>query len=278
MRRWMTVDMPRILLAEDDPQVADMVRLYFEYGGLEFHVDRAESGIQTLEMLEEADYDLLLLDLMLPDLDGLAVLGCMAAKDDPTPVIVVTSHGQEAQTVSALRAGAIHCVNKKTPQFLQIVAIANDVLAKFPREARLPRRDPADSATILFADESEGVVTEFTQIALRRAPWIRVAWASSVADLQRRLALGPKLEAIVVGRLAGLEEATDALRLARLLALGVPLLFVATEPTAETVVAALHLGCQDCILSKPGYLDELFRSLCQVLRRRAALRLVEGTS
>ena len=265
--------MPRILLAEDDPQVADMVQLYFEYAGPDYVIDRAESGLEALEKLEEADYDLLLLDLVLPDLDGLAVLGCLSAKDDPTPVVVVSSHGQESQTVSALRAGAIHCVNKKTPHFLQVVSIAKAVMAAFPREARLPRRDPADVSTILFADESEAVVAEFTQIALRRAPWLRVAWAPSVADLQRRLALGPTLEAVVVGRLSGLEEPTDGLRISRLLALGVPTVFLAVEPKAETVVSALHLGCQDCIIAKPGYLEELFRSLCQILRRRAALRV-----
>ena len=108
--------MTRVLYAEDDPQVADIVRLYFlPHPTTELTV--VPGGRACLSELLVGNYDLVLLDLAMPDLDGLSVLAELSARSDPTPVIMVSGQGQAELAVRALRAGAADCIDKNSPNY-----------------------------------------------------------------------------------------------------------------------------------------------------------------
>ncbi len=269
--------MPKILIAEDDPQVAELMRLYFERSAPAIELMVVDGGQACLNALAMDEYDLLLLDLRMPDIDGLAVLGYLSLEDDPTPVVVVTSHGDAERTVSAIRAGAVDCVNKKSPQFLDVVAIAQRVMKEFPRELRMTRAAEKAQLTVLVADADASAIGALIELAQERAPWLRIIGESTFPAFERRLVFDDRPDALIVGELKGLDDPTDALRLCRSLALGVPLIAVMHSPRPETAVAAFHLGAYDCVLKKPGYMEELFRSLTQVLRQKNRVRVFEGT-
>ena len=112
--------MIRVLYAEDDPQVAEMVQLYLGRLGSELTLDLVDTGRRCLEAMQRQRYDVLLLDLMMPDLDGLQVLGELTARRDPTPVVMVSGQGQAELAVRALRAGAVDCIDKNSPDFRRI--------------------------------------------------------------------------------------------------------------------------------------------------------------
>lgn len=93
----------RILLVEDDPRLADML---FEYlGQAGFGVTVASRGAAALEKLGEAAYDAVVLDLMLPDMDGLDVCRQLRARDD-TPVLMLTARGDAVDRIVGLELGA----------------------------------------------------------------------------------------------------------------------------------------------------------------------------
>jgi DNA-binding response OmpR family regulator len=93
----------RILLVEDDPRLADML---FEYlGQAGFGVTVASRGTQALEKLGAAAYDAVVLDLMLPDMDGLDVCRQLRARDD-TPVLMLTARGDAVDRIVGLELGA----------------------------------------------------------------------------------------------------------------------------------------------------------------------------
>jgi DNA-binding response OmpR family regulator len=93
----------RILLVEDDPRLADML---FEYlGQAGFGVTVASRGAVALEKLGEAAYDAVVLDLMLPDMDGLDVCRQLRARDD-TPVLMLTARGDAVDRIVGLELGA----------------------------------------------------------------------------------------------------------------------------------------------------------------------------
>lgn len=81
----------RVLVVDDDPAIRVMVRKVLERQG--FTVETANDGIEALEKLEQAVYDVLVLDLMMPRLDGFGVLdrleGSAGSTDRPTPKILV---------------------------------------------------------------------------------------------------------------------------------------------------------------------------------------------
>ena len=93
----------RILLVEDDPRLAEMLSEYLGQAG--FGVTVAPLGATALERLSEADYDAVVLDLMLPDMDGLDVCRELRARDD-TPVLMLTARGDAIDRIVGLELGA----------------------------------------------------------------------------------------------------------------------------------------------------------------------------
>ena len=101
--------MYHILLVEDDSGIVQHLTEFLKGEG--FSVEAATSQSQTLAKLEEKQYDLLLLDVALPDGSGFAV--CSAAKSQrDTPVIFLTASGDEFSVVAGLELGADDYISK----------------------------------------------------------------------------------------------------------------------------------------------------------------------
>ena len=104
--------MPQILVVEDDPDIADLIRHYLEKGGHTVHL--LGSGAAVLPRVRAERPDLIVLDLMLPGLDGLMV--CQALRSAPAtaaiPIIMVTARADEADRVAGLELGADDYVTK----------------------------------------------------------------------------------------------------------------------------------------------------------------------
>ena len=93
----------RILLVEDDPRLAEMLQQYLGQAG--FNVTVAPLGSAALEFLARADFDAVLLDLMLPDMDGLDLCRQLRAKND-IPVLMLTARGDAIDRIVGLELGA----------------------------------------------------------------------------------------------------------------------------------------------------------------------------
>ncbi len=102
--------MIRILLIEDNLDLAFGLRNNLEIEGYE--VETAENGKSGLEAFSRANPDLLILDLMLPELDGFRVLRSIRQQGHSTPVLLLTAKGEEADKVRGLRMGADDYVTK----------------------------------------------------------------------------------------------------------------------------------------------------------------------
>ncbi|MCA1562309.1 MAG: response regulator transcription factor [Acidobacteria bacterium] len=104
--------MSRILVVEDDTDIADLIAHYLAKSG--HHVHRLTSGSAVMPRLRAEPADLVILDLMLPGLNGLLV--CQAIRGDAAtariPIIMLTARGEEADRVSGLELGADDYVTK----------------------------------------------------------------------------------------------------------------------------------------------------------------------
>lgn len=94
----------RILIVEDEKPVAKAFRLKLNKAG--FDTKEAGDGEEALALLEREKFDLILLDLVMPKMDGFTVLSTLKEKNNPTPVIVTSNLGQEEDTRRAKEAGA----------------------------------------------------------------------------------------------------------------------------------------------------------------------------
>ena len=95
----------RVLLVEDEVRLADNLAAALR-DGPRFAVDWAEDGLIGDEFAQNRCYDLIVLDLMLPKLDGLSVLKRLRGRQDPTPVLVLTAKEGAESIVQLLNAGA----------------------------------------------------------------------------------------------------------------------------------------------------------------------------
>ena len=101
--------MPTILIVEDELDIAEMVELYLRNEG--FDTERARDGKRALELWRAAQPDLILLDIGLPELDGLEVLKKIRA-DSSVPVMMLTARAEEIDELLGLGLGADDYITK----------------------------------------------------------------------------------------------------------------------------------------------------------------------
>ncbi len=94
---------PRVLVVDDEPMVREVLERYLSREG--FQVTTASDGEEALATFAETEPDLVVLDLMLPRLDGYEVFRWLRERA-PTPVIVLTARGEETERVIGLERGA----------------------------------------------------------------------------------------------------------------------------------------------------------------------------
>jgi DNA-binding response OmpR family regulator len=99
----------RVLIAEDDRKIINLIRLYLEREGMVVHC--ASNGREAVRLFEEVSPDLLILDIMMPEMDGLEVLKYIR-KDHFTPVIILTARDDELDKIVGLEVGADDYVTK----------------------------------------------------------------------------------------------------------------------------------------------------------------------
>ena len=107
------MSVPTVLVVEDDADLREIERTVLEYYG--FSVASAVNGAEALRLLEHATPDVILLDLMMPVMDGLAFLPERARRGiaERVPVVCVSAAGERMMT-QALRLGATECIQKPT--------------------------------------------------------------------------------------------------------------------------------------------------------------------
>ena len=97
---------PRILLVEDEEALRLTLKLNFELEG--YHVTTAVTGPEALERLRGARFHLVVMDVMLPGMDGYSVVETIRLEGDPTPVLFLTARNAPADRIRGLRTGDDH--------------------------------------------------------------------------------------------------------------------------------------------------------------------------
>lgn len=100
----------KILLADDDSSVRRVLQFKLEKKG--FKVDTAADGVQALEAIKSAPYDLLLSDIRMPKMDGIELLNEAKAAQPAIKVILITAHATVNQAVQAVKLGAFDYITK----------------------------------------------------------------------------------------------------------------------------------------------------------------------
>ncbi len=138
------VQVTEVLIVEDEPDIAELMRFHAEREGYKAHV--VQSGRIALDTVKRQRPDIILLDLMLPDLNGLEV--CRRLKWDKStrdiPVLIVSAKGDESDIVTGLELGADDYVTKPfSPKVL--MARMKNIIRRQESEEKPGTRAPESS-------------------------------------------------------------------------------------------------------------------------------------
>jgi signal transduction histidine kinase/response regulator of citrate/malate metabolism len=265
--------MIRVLYAEDDPQIADTVRIYFERFGEGCSLEVVDSGRRCLDAMQRGTTDVLLLDLVMPDLDGLQILGELTARHDPTPVIMVSGLGQHELAVRALRAGAVDCIDKNSPEFLRLPDI---VRRAHERNSRRQQSGPAPERTrvhrILFIDPNPAERSAVELFFGAKASRLALAAAAPEA-IDTLVTRDPPFNGFVLGPHLPTAVMLDTVRQLRSRTEDAPVMVISRSTDGETAIAAFRLGAHDYLLHRDGWMTELVFSLNNALKHADTERL-----
>jgi DNA-binding NtrC family response regulator len=142
----------RVLIVDDDPVQRRLLQNMVEKAG--YQVATAESGEAAIGLMAAPDgphFECIVLDLVMPDLDGLGVLGRMREAGIAIPVIVQTAHGGIDVVVSAMRAGAIDFAVKPVGAERLLVSLRNAVATRV-LEGELARMKRSRGGILSFKD------------------------------------------------------------------------------------------------------------------------------
>ena len=96
--------MAKILIVDDEPRIRELIHEHLQYAG--YICEEAGDGSAALAQLSGGGFDLVILDLMMPFMDGMTCLREMRARHINTPVIILTARGEEYDRVAGLEGGA----------------------------------------------------------------------------------------------------------------------------------------------------------------------------
>ncbi len=102
--------MAKILVIDDDDEFRKMIRILLELN--KYTVDTAEDGYKGLEKIKNSDYDLILLDVMMPGISGFDVCYTIRIKNPEVPIILLTAKGEKEDLVAGINAGANDYITK----------------------------------------------------------------------------------------------------------------------------------------------------------------------
>ncbi|GGN58723.1 response regulator transcription factor [Oceanobacillus indicireducens] len=133
---------PKILIIEDEQKLSRVLQLELEYENYETGV--ADNGKDALRLIEEENWDLVLLDIMIPELSGLEVLRRVRRFDEETPIVLLTARDEIHDKVSGLDLGADDYITKP----FQI----EELLARIRVLLRRPKAKKENNEDLTVAD------------------------------------------------------------------------------------------------------------------------------
>lgn len=152
--------MTKVLIVDDEDAISTLLTFNLQQEG--FETVTANNGVTALKIIESDSLDCILLDLMLPGMDGLSVLKKMQQETIETPVIIITAKSQEVDRILGLELGADDYISKPfSPR--EVIARINAVLRRHQKSAQ---STPLNKLTFgdLTINLSQHVVTVKNQL------------------------------------------------------------------------------------------------------------------
>lgn len=249
-----------VLYVEDDPHDADLAQhelaRFAPYIKLEVAPTLREARNRLAN--PNAAYDLVLVDLRLPDGSGLELLEEIRERAQPVAVVILTGVGDEETAVAALKAGADDYVAKRNDYLARLPLTLEAALERFRTETAR-RTHPL---RVLYAEHNAGDIDLIQHHLARYAPHIHLDVVYTAPEVLQRLRRSlderhPYDVLLLDYRLPSMNALELIKELSQEHGLSLPTVLVTGRGDEEMAVQALRLGAADYVVKNPGYLFKL---------------------
>ncbi|APG25381.1 sigma-54-dependent transcriptional regulator [Syntrophotalea acetylenica] len=182
-----------VLIVDDEAGMRHMLRLVLEKGG--YRVTEAKDGREALDYLRHGDYDLILCDIRMPEMDGLEFLREIAARDIGGIVIMMSAYGSVETAIQCLKAGAYDYISKPFKPDEVILA-----LRKAQQKLRLQRENALLRKKLSRGKSNHEIVFQSTAMEHLMAMVSRVAQSFSPVLITGETGTGKELVARALHR------------------------------------------------------------------------------
>ncbi|MFD9627396.1 response regulator transcription factor [Peribacillus muralis] len=119
----------KILIVDDDKEIRNLISIYLENEGMQ--TQKAEEGIEALNLLESNDFDLVILDIMMPKMDGIEA--CMKIREERNmPIIMLSAKSEDMDKIQGLASGADDYLSKPFNP-LELIARVKSQLRRYKK-------------------------------------------------------------------------------------------------------------------------------------------------
>ena len=203
-----------VLLADDHPIVRQGLRHLFEEESGIVIVGEASDGLQAVQLAEKYKPNVLILDIMMPDLNGLEVLRQVKERSPSTNSIVLSMQSADVYVVEALRAGALGYVLKETGPSELLSAVQRVIGGQRYLSPRISER----LIDVLLENTEKLPADPYQSLTNREREVLQMAAEGlSTSEIAKRLSISPRTAELHRGRLMnklGLHNQTDLIRYA----------------------------------------------------------------
>lgn len=154
--------MSKVLVVEDDLDIAELLKLHLE--DMDCDIEHVANGKVALEKATTDNFDLLILDLNLPGMDGLEVCKKLRAAEDHTPILMLTARTEEIDKVLGLESGADDYLTKPF-SIRELQARVKAILRRMQMQAEETQANNNDGGVIDFGELSIDTVKRKVTIA-----------------------------------------------------------------------------------------------------------------
>ncbi|MCP5159676.1 MAG: EAL domain-containing protein [Gammaproteobacteria bacterium] len=248
----------KILYVEDNPVDADLAQRELARLAPDFVLDTATTFQEAFRLCQVSAYEVVLIDLRLPDGNGLDLLTHIREHQLPTAVVILTGSGYQESAVVALKSGADDYLVKRDDYLQRLPQALRDARTRYLVEVArksYPLR-------VLYAEHNRFDIDLTRRYLIQHFPYIHLTVVNDATGCLARLPSEPFIplnyEVLLLDyHLPGLNalEVTKILRQERHLDL--PIVLVTSEGSEETVAQALRLGVSDYLIKHQNYLYEL---------------------
>ncbi len=271
----------KVLYVEDNPLDADVTCRRLRKTAPDIHLDVVTSVREALARLsrpESVMYDVILVDMFLPDGEGLSVLSHVRARGLPVAVVVVTGRDDQETALAVLKAGADDYVVKRDDYVARLPVTLEKALSH--HQADLSRRQ--QPVRVLFAGPEDADAEKTRRHLAIYAPHIELSTAKSSCGVLDRLS-GLDEDAawdvlLFDSHLPGLHVVELLKELFQVRGLEIPVVLITGQGEEDVAIQAAKLGARDYLPKNPGYLLQLPGLVqnafhrAQLIREQAALR------